>query len=91
VEQLKKQFSGRQKSQSPEVNTTSSKSTTSTVNVVTNQVQGDPSIIARLSAAVAQQVNVEAECKTSLRFLCVCVYEKSHNSGSDHFSLMLMK
>lgn len=90
MDQLKKQFSGRQKSQSPEVNTTSSKPATSSVKVV-NQVQGDPSVIAMLSAAVAQQVNAEAYCKTSLRFLCVCVYEKSRNNGSDHFSLMLMK
>jgi hypothetical protein len=91
VDQLKRQFSGRQKSQSPEVNTASSRPATCTVNAVTNQVQGDPSVIARLSAAVAQQVNVEAECETSLRLLHVCVYVKSYNSSNDHFSLMLMK
>jgi hypothetical protein len=55
VDQLKRQFSGRQKSQSPEQNTTT-KPATSAVNVVTNQVQGDASVISKLSAAVAQQV-----------------------------------
>jgi hypothetical protein len=45
--------------------------------MVTNQIQGDESVIAKLSAAVAQQVNVEAECKRSLRFMCIFVSEKS--------------
>jgi glycerate-2-kinase len=56
VDQLKQQYSGRQKSQSPEENTTN-KSATSSVNVITNQIQGDASVIAKLSAAVAQQVS----------------------------------
>lgn len=65
VDQLKRQFSGRQKSQSPEVNTTSSKPATSTVNVVTNQAQGDASVIAMLSAAVAQQADLVRKLKGS--------------------------
>jgi hypothetical protein len=90
VDQLKRQFSGRQKSQSPEVNTSSSKPATSTVNVVTNQAQGDVSAIAMLSAAVAQQVS--GSSVTLLEGFCMSfVSEKSHNSVSDHFSLMLMK
>ena len=31
------------------------------MNMVTNQIQGDASVIAKLTAAVAQQVSVELE------------------------------
>jgi hypothetical protein len=61
VEQLKQQFSGRQKSQSPEENAATTKPAATSVNMVTNQIQGDASVIAKLTAAVAQQVSVELE------------------------------
>jgi methionyl-tRNA synthetase len=59
VEQLKQQFSGRQKSRSPEENAATTKPAANSVNMVTNQIQGDASVIAKLTAAVAQQVSVE--------------------------------
>lgn len=88
MDQLKRQFSGRQKSRSPEDNTAvaGSKLATHTMNVATNKIQLDASVIAKLSAAVAQQVNLERECKTSLRCLCAFVPETAHNRNSDHFS-----
>jgi len=61
VEQLKQQFSGRQKSRSPEENAAAAKPAATSVNMVTNQIQGDASVIAKLTAAVAQQVSVELE------------------------------
>jgi hypothetical protein len=61
VDQLKQQFSGRQKSRSPEENAATSKPVATTLNVVTNQIQGDASVIAKLTAAVAQQVRVQLE------------------------------
>jgi hypothetical protein len=61
VDQLKQQFSGRQKSRSPEETAATSKQATASVNVVTNEVQGAASVIAKLTAAVAQQVSVQAE------------------------------
>jgi hypothetical protein len=61
VDRLKQQFSGRQKSRSPEQNT-AAKPATSTVNVVTNHMQGDASVISKLSAAVAQQVWKQSAC-----------------------------
>ena len=61
MDQLKQQFSGRQKSRSPEENAATSKPVATTLNVVTNQIQGDASVIAKLTAAVAQQVRVQLE------------------------------
>lgn len=63
MEQLKQQFSGRQKShsQSPEENAATTKPASNSVNMVNNQIQGDASVIAKLAAAVAQQVSVELE------------------------------
>jgi hypothetical protein len=59
VEQLKQQFSGRQKLRSPEENTATTKPAATSVNMVTNQIKG--SVIAKLTAAVAQQVSVELD------------------------------
>lgn len=55
MDRLKQQFSGRQKSRSPDQNT-AAKSAPPPVNVATNQMQADASVISKLSAAVAQQV-----------------------------------
>ena len=61
MEELKQQFSGRQKSRSSEENAATTKPAVTSVNMVTNQIQGDASVIAKLTAAVAQQVSVELE------------------------------
>jgi hypothetical protein len=58
VDQLKQQFSGRQKSRSPEENAAATKPAATSGNVVTNQI---PGVIAKLTAAIAQQVSVELE------------------------------
>ncbi|XP_069704036.1 methionine--tRNA ligase, cytoplasmic isoform X2 [Periplaneta americana] len=69
VEQLKQQFSGRQKSRSPEVDTPPQppppKTVNSQPNVVPAQHQGDASVIAKLSAAVAQQAELVRKIKGS--------------------------
>jgi uncharacterized membrane protein len=119
VDELKRQFSGRQKSRSPEVITTSTTAATTTtttitnaatasatasasasasatatatasskpanhtVNVGTNQIQGSASAIAKLSAAVAQQVSLEGKCE-------VFVSEKSLSRNRGH-TLVLVK
>ena len=61
MDQLKKQFSGRQKSQSPEENAATTKPAAITLNMTASQIQGGASVIAKLTAAVAQQVSVELE------------------------------
>ncbi|GFG40008.1 hypothetical protein Cfor_12981 [Coptotermes formosanus] len=65
VDQLKQQFSGRQKSRSPEENAATTKPAATSVSVVTNQIQGDASVIAKLTAAVAQQAELVRKIKAS--------------------------
>jgi hypothetical protein len=58
VNQLKQQFSGRQKSQSPEESAVTTKPAATSVNTVNSQI---PGVIAKLTAAIAQQVSVKLE------------------------------
>jgi hypothetical protein len=59
VNQLKQQFSGRQKSQSPKENAAATtKPAATSVNAGNSQI---PGVIAKLTAAVAQQVSVKLE------------------------------
>ena len=92
MDQLKKQFSGRQKSQSPEENAATTKPAAITLNMTASQIQGGASVIAKLTAAVAQQVSVELEYNGYLNRERECVRACRGMSvdTSRHFLLLLL-